>query len=97
MYIRLVVYETISEEQTKELVKEAHHMMGQVDEVEVEQPLHVVMAEEGGNMVILETRFADRTTCLRFHSSRNYRQFAQKVAPLTIGQPVVKLFRAEEH
>jgi quinol monooxygenase YgiN len=53
------------------------------------------MVEEGGNLIIALTHWKTREDCVRYHSSRAYRQFVAKSHPLLIGDFVVKLFRME--
>jgi hypothetical protein len=92
-YVRLIIGETISEAQIKELTTKAEDFFGHIDETKIEQPEYSVMVEEGGNMVIIETKFTTREHCLRFHSSRAYRSFVQETQHLLVGNYVVKLFR----
>jgi hypothetical protein len=92
-YVRLVIGEVISEDQIKELESVAKTLFEQIDETEVEQPEYSIMIEDGGNMLIIETKFQSREECLRFHSSRAYRVFVKATQHLLVGNYVVKLFR----
>lgn len=92
MYVRMVIGEAVSAEQVHELVRLAKTAFEQMDETEVEQPEYLVMVEDGGNMVVIETRFKTRDHCLKFHSSRVYRLFVQATQHLLVGNYVVKMF-----
>lgn len=95
MYVRMVIGEAISLDQLgalqsifkdeiqSELTKEEGNLSANF------------MVEEGGNMMILETHWTSRENCLKYHSSRAYRQFVAKTQHLLIGDFVVKLFRIE--
>jgi heme-degrading monooxygenase HmoA len=52
-----------------------------------------LMIEEGGTMAVSLTVWNTRDDCLRYHSSRSYRQFIAKTQHLLVGDFVVKLFR----
>jgi quinol monooxygenase YgiN len=52
-----------------------------------------LMTEEGGSMLLIMTRWRDRESCLRYHSSRAYRQMVAKTQHLLIGDFVVKIFK----
>ena len=56
-----------------------------------------LMTEEGGNMVLSVTSWETREDCLRYHSSRSYRQFVGKTQHLLVGNFVVKLFTTERN
>lgn len=96
MYVRMVIGEAVSAEQVHELVRLAKTAFEQMDETEAEQPFYNVMVEEGGNMVVVETRFKTREECIRFHSSRVYRLFVQATQHLLLGSYVVKMFKEAE-
>jgi heme-degrading monooxygenase HmoA len=51
------------------------------------------MIEDGGNMAVSLTVWKSRNDCLKYHSSRSYRQFVSKTQHLLLGTFVVKLFR----
>jgi len=51
-----------------------------------------VMVEDGGRMSVSLTVWNTREDCVRYHSSRSYRQFVAKTQHLLIGEFVVKLF-----
>ena len=95
MYVRMVIGEAVSEEQLREfgsIYKEAVK-----PEVLKESGLvrSEMMFEEGGRMAIVMTTWKTREDCLRYHTSRAYRQFVVKTQHLLIGEFVVKLFQME--
>jgi heme-degrading monooxygenase HmoA len=51
------------------------------------------MVEEGGNMAVSLTVWKTREDCLRYHSSRSYRQFVARTQHLLAGNFVVKIFK----
>ena len=95
MYTRMVIGETIRLEQLGELQSLFK------DEIQSELAKEDgniganFMVEEGGNMMILVTHWRNRESCLKYHSSRAYRQFVAKTQHLLIGNFVVKLFRVD--
>ena len=95
-YTRMVIGECLSEEQLREFSK----IFG--DSVLprlTDEPGFAgaqLLVEEGGNMVILVTTFKTREDCLRYHSSRSYRQFVAGTQHLLAGNFVVKIFRNAE-
>jgi heme-degrading monooxygenase HmoA len=52
-----------------------------------------LMIEEGGRMAISLTMWKSREACIKYHSSRSYRQFVEKTQHLLVGNFVVKLFK----
>jgi len=52
-----------------------------------------LMIEEGGTMAVSLTVWKTRDDCLRYHSSRSYRQFVARTQHLLVGDLVVKLFK----
>ena len=54
-----------------------------------------LLVEEGGCMVIALTTWTTREDCLRYRSSRNYRQFVGATQHLLAGGFVVKIFKEE--
>ena len=52
-----------------------------------------LMIEEGGRLLVVETVFATREDCIRYHSSRAYRRLIATTQHLLVGDFVVKLFR----
>ena len=95
MYIRMVIGEAINEDQVREF--------GAIYEDSIEPEIlkepgivgSEIMFEEGGTMVMVLTKWNTREDCLRYHSSRTYRQFVAKTQHLLVGNFVVKLFRSE--
>ena len=53
-----------------------------------------ILFEEGGRMAIVITTWNTREDCLRYHTSRAYRQFIAQTQHPLIGDFVVKLFRS---
>lgn len=51
------------------------------------------IVEEGGRMAVSLTMWKTRDDCLKYHSSRTYRQFVGKTQHLLVGEFVVKLFK----
>jgi heme-degrading monooxygenase HmoA len=92
MYARMVIGEAISDEQVKEFAR--------IYDAEVVPQLRTepgfssaqLMVEEGGRMAVSLTLWVTREDCVKYHSSRSYRQFVAKTQHLLIGEFVVKLF-----
>ncbi len=94
MYTRFLIGETVSTDQQRELVRKLQqHRASDVTTHDLNAPAAIeILTEDGGQMVILCTHFPDRLTCLKYHSSRSYRQLIEKTSHLLIGEWVVKLF-----
>jgi heme-degrading monooxygenase HmoA len=96
MYARMVIGEALSEDQVEEFSR--------IYQAEVLPDLHNeggfeearLMVEEDGNMAVSLTIWKTRDDCLRYHSSRSYRQFVAKTQHLLAGNFVVKIFRTRE-
>ena len=91
MHVRMVIGEVTSDRQVgefKQIVKE-HDFNGQGFQG-VQQ-----LEEENGRMVIVITSWTTREDCIRYHSSRSYRELVTKTQHLLIGDFVVKMFRME--
>ena len=91
----MVIGEAISEEQVREF---AHIYIEDVLPHLKKEPgfdSARFMVEDGGNMAVSLTVWKSRDDCLRYHSSRAYRQFVAKTQHLLIGNFVVKLFRED--
>jgi len=96
MYARMVIGEALSEDQVGEFSR--------IYQSEVKPSLASesgfksasLMVEEGGNMAVSVTFWQTREDCLRYHSSRSYRQFVAKTQHLLAGSFVVKIFREWE-
>lgn len=52
-----------------------------------------LMVEEDGRMAVSLTIWKTRNDCIKYHSSRSYRQFVVKTQHLLVGDFVVKLFK----
>ena len=91
-YVRMVIGEVVTDEAVAEFLNiwndEAQHMQAEPGFMEDR-----LMIEEGGRMVLVETVFATRDDCLRYHCSRAYRQLVAKTQHLLVGDFVVKLFK----
>lgn len=85
-YIRMVIGETVAQPQVDEWEKQVRKFM---ERAVME---YQVLREDGGNMVILVTRFETRGGCLAFHSSKMYWEFVRETSHLLVGNYVVKLF-----
>lgn len=93
MYARMVIGEAISDEQVREFAQ--IYTSEVLPELSSQQGFESgrFMVEEGGRMAVSLTVWQDRDTCLRYHSSRAYRQFVARTQHLLVGNFVVKLFR----
>jgi heme-degrading monooxygenase HmoA len=93
MYARMVIGEAVSDEQTREFAKIfAAEVLPELRE----QPgfdSGRLMIEENGRMAVSLTVWKTRHDCLKYHSSRAYRQFVTRTQHLLVGNFVVKLFR----
>ena len=95
MYVRMLIGEAITPNQLGELrsiFKE--EIRPEIGKVEGNLGANF-MVEDGGNMMIMISHWTSRENCLRYHSSRAYRQFVAKTQHLLIGDFVVKLFQME--
>jgi|SRR5688500_1876273 heme-degrading monooxygenase HmoA len=95
MYARMVIGEALSEDQIREFRR--IYTLEVVPDLEREPGFSSarLMVEEGGNMAISLTLWQSRDACLRYHSSRSYRQFVTKTQHLLAGNFVVKIFKEE--
>ena len=93
MYARMVIGEASSLEQVREFLR--IYRGDVLPELEREPGFESarLMVEEGGNMAVSLTVWKTREDCLRYHSSRSYRQFVARTQHLLVGSFVVKLFR----
>ena len=93
MYTRMVIGEAHSSEQVGEFMRIYSHEV--LPELERQPGFDSaqLLVEEGGNMAISLTKWKSRDHCLKYHSSRSYRQFAAKTQHLLLGSFVVKIFR----
>ena len=96
MYARMVIGEALSEDQVDEFsrIYQASVLPGLVNEPGFDSAR--LMVEEDGNMAVSLTMWKTREDCLRYHSSRSYRQFVAKTQHLLAGNFVVKIFRSRE-
>jgi len=92
MYARMVIGETISSDQIREF--ERIYTLEVLPELRREQGFESarLMVEEDGRMAVSLTVWRTREDCLRYHSSRCYRQFVARTQHLLVGSFVVKLF-----
>lgn len=96
MYARMVIGEALSEDQIGEFSRIYHSevLPGLTCESGFESAS--LLLEEGGNMAVSLTLWKTREDCLRYHSSRSYRQFVTRTQHLLAGNFVVKLFKERE-
>lgn len=93
MYARMVIGEAVSEEQVQEFARIYTSDVLPELKTELGFASAELMIEEGGTMAVSLTVWNTRDDCLRYHSSRAYRQFVAKTQHLLVGDFVVKLFR----
>jgi heme-degrading monooxygenase HmoA len=93
MYARMVIGQAISDAQVQEFAKT--YTTEVLPELEKEPGFESArfLVEEGGTMAVSLTVWQSRDDCLRYHSSRCYRQFVAKTQHLLVGDFVVKLFK----
>ena len=93
MYARMVIGETFSEDQIQEFARiyTSDVLPKLKDESGFESAR--LMVEEDGRMAVSLTLWKSRDDCLKYHSSRAYRQFVAKTQHLLVGDFVVKLFK----
>src|SRR2546427_3481789 len=93
MYARVVIGEAISEMQVQEFAQ--IYTLDVLPKLKDEPGFQSarLMVEEGGRMAVSLTLWKTRDDCLKYHSSRSYRQFVAKTQHLLVGDFVVKLFR----
>ena len=96
MYARMVIGETASDEQLKEFVRIYGSDVLPVLRTEPGFKSASLLIEEGGRMAVSVTTWASRDACLKYHSSRSYRQFVAKTQHLLLGNFVVKLFEERD-
>jgi heme-degrading monooxygenase HmoA len=92
MYARMVIGEAISDEQVKEFARIYDYEVVPQLRSEPGFSWAQLMVEEGGRMAVSLTVWDSREDCVKYHSSRSYRQFVAKTQHLLIGEFVVKLF-----
>ena len=91
-YVRMIIGEAATDEALGEVLK----IWNEEAALIVEEPGFTearLLTEEGGRLLVIETVFATRDDCIRYHCSRAYRQLVAKTQHLLIGDFVVKLFR----
>jgi hypothetical protein len=89
----MVIGEALSEEQVAEFSRIYRAVVVPSLAVEPGFAFSYLMVEEEGNMALSLTAWKTRNDCLRYHSSRSYRQFVAKTQHLLAGNFVVKIFR----
>jgi heme-degrading monooxygenase HmoA len=89
----MAIGEAISEEQVKEFTR--IYMSDLLPNLKDEPGFETarLMVEEGGRMAVSLTLWKTRDDCLRYHSSRTFRQFVARTQHLLVGSFVVKLFK----
>ena len=94
MYARMVIGQAISDEQVQEFAKTyASEVLPQLEK-EPGFDCARFLVEDGGTMAVSLTIWKSRNDCLKYHSSRSYRQFVAKTQHLLVGDFVVKLFKS---
>ena len=93
MYARMVIGEANSDDQVQEFAR--IYTSEVLPQLQNEPGFETarLMIEEGGRMAVSLTLWNTRDDCLKYHSSRSYRQFVAKTQHLLVGEFVVKLFR----
>ena len=93
MYARMVIGETINEDQVREFAR--IYTREVLPELETEPGFSSarLMVEEDGRMAVSLTLWKTREDCIKYHCSRSYRQFVAKTQHLLLGDFVVKLFK----
>jgi len=95
MYARMVIGEAISDDQVREFTRiYSREVMPELQKEPGFESARL-MIEEGGRMAVSLTVWRTRNDCLKYHSSRSYRQFVAKTQHLLAGDFVVKLFKTE--
>jgi len=95
MFARMVIGKCLSEDQLREFLKIYENDVTPQLGKETGYAASHLLVEEGGCMVIALTMWTTREDCLRYHSSRSYRQFVAGTQHLLAGSFVVKIFREE--
>ena len=95
MYLRMIIGETINDDQLQEFQNIFKEECVEILREELGFQRGDLAVEEGGRMVIIMTVWDTRDNCLKHHSSRAYRQFFAKTQHLLVGDVVVKVFRLE--
>src|SRR5437016_2110756 len=91
-YVRMVIGETAADEAVAEFLK---IWTEQVEPLLPSERGFIdsrVLTEEGGRLILMQTVWATRDDCIRYHCSRAYRRLVAKTQHLLIGDFVVKLF-----
>ena len=91
-YSRMVIGETCSDEQTKEFARIVREDCLPAIQNEPGFVSSQLLIEDHGRLTLLITTWDSRDNCLRYHSSRVYRQMVAKTQHLLVGEFVVKLF-----
>ncbi|PYS27660.1 MAG: hypothetical protein DMG11_15660 [Acidobacteria bacterium] len=93
MYARMVIGEALDDNQVREFAR--IYTSEVLPELKSEPGFSSaqLMIEEGGTMAVSLTVWKTRDDCLRYHSSRSYRQFVARTQHLLVGDFVVKLFK----
>ncbi|HYR87327.1 MAG TPA: antibiotic biosynthesis monooxygenase [Terriglobia bacterium] len=93
MYARMVIGEAVNDDQVREFAR--IYTSEVLPDLKSEPGFSSaqLMIEEGGTMAVSLTVWKTRDDCLRYHSSRSYRQFVARTQHLLVGDFVVKLFK----
>ena len=93
MYARMVIRETVNEDQVREFAR--IYAQEVLPELETEPGFSSarLMVEEDGRMAVSLTLWKTREDCVHYHSSKVYRRFVARTQHLLVGDFVVKLFK----
>src|SRR6516162_417457 len=92
-YTRMVIVEAINDESVRHV---RNFLDAHMADLNLEPGFISArrLREDGGNMVVFESSWFARDSCLRYHASRSYRQLVARMEPYVMGNPVVKLFES---
>ena len=93
MYARMVIGETVDDDQVQEFTRIYESEVLPALKSEPGFASAQLMIEDGGTMALSLTVWRTRDDCIKYHSSRSYRQFVAKTQHLLVGNFVVKLFK----
>jgi len=93
MYARMVIGEAVNPDQVREFMRiYSSEVLPELQQQPGFDSARLLL-EEGGNMAVSLTVWKTRDHCLKYHSSRAYRQFVARTQHLLVGSFVVKIFR----
>lgn len=93
MYARMVIGEAINDDQVQEFARiYTSEVLPELNKAPGFESARLLV-EEDGRMAVSLTLWRTRDDCLKYHSSRSYRQFVARTQHLLSGDFVVKLFK----